>query len=243
MGYHYVTARVVRRKRRIGLLPLAGLCLALLTVPGALPARSAGAEPVFGPPLAGPPGPDRWFISQWYGNTVWAYQNRAQVYGAGQGIHFGVDFAARCGTPVIAIGDGTVFAVDGPYGAAPHNLVIRHPNGLFSLYGHLLERPSIAVGAAVRAGQPVALVGDPAGERCDIEPHVHLEIRRAGMSEAVNPVPLVALDWERAAIGLRRNGLRFAIDLDDPATWTTPGDQPSIVFGQRLLNDYPRAWP
>jgi murein DD-endopeptidase MepM/ murein hydrolase activator NlpD len=238
-----VTAREVRSKRPIGLGLAVGFCLALLALPGAIPARPAGAEPVFGPPLAGPPGPDRWFISQWYGNTVWAYQNRSQVYGAGQGIHFGVDFAARCGTPVIAIGDGTVFAVDGPYGSAPHNLVIRHPNGLFSLYGHLLERPAIAVGTAVRAGQAVALVGDPAGERCDIEPHVHLEIRRAGMSEAVNPVPLVALDWERAAIGLRRNGLRFAIDLDDPATWTTPGDQPSITFGQRLLNDYPRAWP
>ncbi len=63
------------------------------------------------------------------------------------------------------------------------------------------------------------------------------------MTEAVNPAPLIALDWERAALGLRRNGLRFAIDLDDPATWTTPADQPAIVFGQRLLNDYPRVWP
>lgn len=238
-----VATRDALNKRRVVLALLVGLCLAPLATTLALPARAVGAEPIFGPPLAGPPGPDRWFISQWYGNTVWAYQNRSLVYGAGQGIHFGVDFATRCGTPVIAIGDGTVFAVDGPYGSAPHNLVIRHPNGLFSLYGHLLERPSIAVGTPVRAGQQVALVGDPAGERCDIEPHLHLEIRRAGMTEAVNPVPLVALDWERAAIGLRRNGLRFEIDLDDPTTWTTAADQPSIVFGQRLLNNYPRAWP
>ncbi|MFN8513919.1 MAG: M23 family metallopeptidase [Chloroflexia bacterium] len=238
-----MAVRMLRSTRRFGLALLAALCLAPALALGALPARSASAEPVFGPPLAGPPGPDRWFISQWYGNTVWAYQNRSQVYGAGQGIHFGVDFATPCGTAVIAVGDGTIFAVDGPYGSAPHNLVIRHPNGLFSLYGHLLERPSIAVGTAVRRGDKVALSGDPSGERCDIEPHVHLEIRRAGMSEAINPVPLVALDWERAAIGLRRNGLRFEIDLDDPAPWTTPADQPDIVFGQRLLNDFRRAWP
>ncbi len=238
-----MAARTIRGRCRLGLALLAALGLVSAAALGALPARPVGAEPVFGPPLAGPPGTNSWFISQWYGNTVWAYQNRSQVYGAGQGIHFGVDFATPCGTPVIAIGDGTVFAVDGPYGSAPHNLVIRHPDGLLSLYGHLLERPTIAVGTAVRAGDRVALSGDPAGDRCDIEPHLHLEIRRAGMSEAVNPVPLVDLDWERAAIGLRRNGLRFVIDLDDPAPWTTPTDQPSIVFGQRLLNDFPRAWP
>lgn len=226
---------------RVALLAL--LAVLSLAVGAAVPTGAAVAEPPFGPPLAGPPGPGRWFISQWYGNTVWAYQNRANVYGAGQGIHFGVDFAAPCGTPVLAIGAGTVFATDGPYGSAPHNLVIRHSNGLFSLYGHLLERPTIAVGTAVRAGQPVALVGDPAGARCDIEPHVHLEIRRAGMGEAVNPVPLVALDWERASLGLRRNGLRFALDLDEPLLWTTPGDQPDIVFGQPLINDFPRVWP
>ncbi len=231
----------VSRCRTTMLLLLALLGAAVLGA--ALPVGRAGAAPPFGPPLGGTPGPDRWFISQWYGNTVWAYQNRAAVYGAGQGIHFGVDFAAPCGTPVLAIGDGTVFATDGPYGSAPHNLVIRHPNGLFSLYGHLLERPKLAVGTAVRAGQAVALVGDPAGERCDIEPHVHLEIRRAGMSEAVNPVPLVALDWDRASIGLRRNGLRFALDLDDPQPWTTPYDQPDITFGQALINDFPRVWP
>jgi murein DD-endopeptidase MepM/ murein hydrolase activator NlpD len=238
-----MAAHGVRRKYRPGLAWLLGLCLASAAALVVLPARTAGAEPIFGPLLAGPPGPDHWFISQWYGNTVWAHQNREEVYDQGQGIHFGVDFATPCGTPVIAIGDGTVFAVDGPYGSAPHNLVIRHPNGLFSLYGHLLERPTIAVGTIVRKGDKVALSGDPAGERCDVEPHVHLEIRRAGMSEAVNPVPLIALDWDRAAIGLRRNGLRFEIDLDDPVPWTMPADQPDIVFGQRLINDFPRAWP
>ena len=220
---------------------LAALCLS--AAGGARAAGETKAAPPFGPPLAGPPGPDHWFISQWYGNTVWAYQNRSNVYGAGQGIHFGVDFATPCGTPVLAIGDGTVFAVDGPYGSAPHNLVIRHPNGLLSLYGHLLERPTIAVGTPVRAGQAVALTGDPSGPRCDIEPHVHLEIRRAGMGAAINPVPLIALDWERASLGLRRNGLRFELNLADPLPWTTPGDQPEIVFGQPLINNYLRAWP
>jgi murein DD-endopeptidase MepM/ murein hydrolase activator NlpD len=233
---------VARRSRVAAAVFLIALGLAS-PVATARSGQATDAGPIFGPPLAGPPGADRWFISQWYGNTVWAYQNRSAVYGAGQGIHFGVDFATPCRTPVLAIGDGTIFAVDGPYGSAPHNLVIRHADGLYSLYGHLLERPPLPVGTAVRAGQAVARSGDPAGEQCDIEPHVHLEIRRASMREAVNPVPLIALDWQRATLGLRRNGLRFAIDLDNPGSWTLPTDQPEIVFGQRLLNDYRRVWP
>ena len=63
------------------------------------------------------------------------------------------------------------------------------------------------------------------------------------MGAAINPVPLIALDWERAAIGLRRNGLHFESNLDDPVSWTTPADQPEIVFGQPLINDFLRAWP
>lgn len=223
------------RRRPIGfllaiLVATAGLC-------GAIPARAAA--PPFGPPFAGPPGAGTWFVGQWYGNTVWAHQN---PYPAGQGLHFGIDFNARCGTTVLAIGDGTIFAVDGPYGAAPHNLVIEHTDGLFSLYGHLLERPPLAPGQVVRAGDPVAKSGDPAGH-CDLDPHLHLEVRRNQMKESVNPVPLLNLDWRRATGGIRRNGTRFERDLENPDRWMALNDQPDVVFGGPRLNDYDWAWP
>ena len=217
--------------------------LALVALPGGGRATARGAAAPFSPPFAGPPGPGTWFVSQWYGNTQWAYETRRDLYGAGQGIHFGVDFAAPCGTPVLAIGDGVVFAVDGPYGSAPHNVVVRHPDGLYSLYGHLLERAPLTVGQSVRAGEPIARSGDPAGPRCDLAPHLHLEVRRAAMREAVNPVPLIALDWQRATVGLRGNGLAFERDLDQPDRWTTIDDQPDITFGGPLVNDFPDAWP
>ncbi len=205
----------------------------LLAVPG------VAAAPPFAGPLAGSPGPDSWFVAQWYGNTVWARDN---PYPAGQGLHFGIDFNTPCGTAVLAIGDGVVFAVDGPYGSAPHNLVIEHTNGYLSLYGHLLARPTVLRGQPVRAGEPVALSGDPVG-RCDLDPHLHLEVRRAGMRETVNPVPLINLDWRRATAGIRRNGTTFARDLDNPDRWMTTGDQPDVVFGGPLLNQYQRGWP
>ena len=231
-----MTART-RRARSAG-LSIVMLLLASAFLSGwARPAQAT--DPPFGPPFAGPPGPGTWFVAQWYGNTVWAYQH---PYPTGQGMHFGIDFNAPCGTPVLAIGDGTVFAVDGPYGSAPHSLVVEHPNGLFSLYGHLLERPPLTPGQPVRAGDPVARSGDPTG-RCDLDPHLHLEVRRAAMREAINPVPLMRLDWRRATLGLRRNGLTFERDLDAPARWTTIADQPDISFGGPRLNDYPRAWP
>jgi murein DD-endopeptidase MepM/ murein hydrolase activator NlpD len=228
---------MVGRSRRlvigglIGGLVLAGWLVA--AVPG------SAAAPPFGSPFATPSGPDNWYVGQWYGNTIWAHDN---PYPTGQGLHFGIDFNTLCGTPVLAIGDGIVFAVDGPYGSAPHNLVIEHPNGLLSLYGHLLERPSIAEGTPVRAGDPVALSGDPAG-RCDLDPHLHLEIRRPGMRETVNPVPLMNLDWRRATAGIRRNGTAFARDPDQPGRWTVLTDQPDVVFGGAIVNRYGRGWP
>jgi murein DD-endopeptidase MepM/ murein hydrolase activator NlpD len=218
---------------------LAALLLAAAWVPGVDPPPGQTTPAPFGPPFAGPPGPGAWFVAQWYGNTVWAHRN---PYPAGQGLHFGVDFNAPCGTPVVAIGDGVVFAVDGPYGAAPHSVVIAHPDGLYSLYGHLLERAPLTPGQPVRRGDPLARSGEPAS-RCDADPHLHLEIRRAEMRETVNPVPLIALDWQRATLGIRRTELAFERDLDAPERWTTIADQPDVTFGGPRLNGFPNAWP
>mgnify|MGYP001136100205 CR=1 FL=1 len=216
---------------------LVALLLATALASGAAPVRAAA--PVFSAPLAGPPGPGSWFVAQWYGNTVWSRDN---PYPAGQGLHFGIDFNTPCGTTVLAIGDGTVFAVDGPYGSAPHNVVIEHGDGIFSLYGHLLARSTLAPGQPVRTGDPIAVSGDPAG-RCDLDPHLHLEIRRNMMRETTNPVPFLRIDWQRATAGIRRNGTTFVRDLDNPDRWMLITDQPDVVFGGPRLNEYRRGWP
>lgn len=210
---------------------------------GQVVAMTVSAGPPFGLPFAEPPGVSTWFVSQWYGNTVAAYRNRSTLYAAGQGMHFGIDFAARCGTVVRAIGDGVVVAVDGPYGAAPHNVVIDHGNGYRSLYGHLRERSPLRVGQKVRRGDPVGLVGDPVSLRCDRAPHLHLEIRDSTMRRAYNPVPLIDTDWQRLTLGLGLAGQQFVFAYEDPARWRTPWDQPDIVFGGKPLNDWHSTWP
>ena len=229
----------IPRRTQNRLRRLAWLALALA---GLLMAAPAGAEPPpFGMPFAGQPGPDTWLLSQAYGNTSGAYRQRNSTYRLGQGIHFGIDISAACGTTVVAIGDGVVAAVDGPYGSAPHNLMINHPNGYASLYGHLLERPRIAVGTRVERGQPVALSGDP-DETCYSRPHLHLEIRDLSYRRAFNPIPLIDADWDNLTLA-GGFGRSFQRDLDDPRRWQDLEDQPDIVFGGALLNSFARTWP
>lgn len=203
----------------------------------------AAEAPPFGLPFASPPGPDTWLFTQPYGNTVFAFRQRRTFYAAGQGLHFGVDLGAPCGTQVVAIGDGVVVGIDqGAHGAGPHNLMIDHPNGYASFYGHLLERPPLRLGDEVHRGQVIARTGDP-DLSCTSRPHLHLEIRDApAHRRAFNPVPLIDADWNR--IVLAGGGpIGFAVDLGDPRRWQLLGDQPEIAFGGPLLNDYAAAWP
>jgi murein DD-endopeptidase MepM/ murein hydrolase activator NlpD len=235
-------------------LPLKTLLLVLIALLGVGAIFSSGAaspagqpppssELPFRLPFADPPGPDTWLLIQTYGNTTGAYRARASVYQAGQGMHFGIDFAARCGYPVVAVGDGVVTKVDAArHGSAPHNLMIDHPNGYASFYGHLLERSHLRAGQEVQAGELVGYVGDP-DLTCLSRPHLHLEIRNAGLyTRAYNPVPLIAADWESLALtGSFSSG--FARDLTNPRRWQRLDDQPEVLFGGARLNDYSSPWP
>jgi len=204
------------------------------------PPEEPPAEPPFILPFLGPAGPSTWFLGQPYGNTVGAFILRDMFYTAGQGLHFGTDFAAPCGTAVVAIGEGTVVEID-RHGSAPHSLIIDHPNGYSSLYGHLLERPDLAIGQPVKQGQVIALSGDPF-ETCHSAPHLHLEIRSNFHDRTYNPVPLIAADWDNLSL-IGSFGRGYQRDLDSPRRWQTLDDQPIIFFGGPLLNDYQHTWP
>lgn len=174
-------------------LLLAGVALAH-TAPPLPDSKIAQPRGQFSLPFPQAPGPATWLLGQPYGNTVGAYRQGRSLYAAIQGIHFGIDFSAPCGTPVHVIADGTVVDVDGPHGSPPHSLVVDHGNGLSSLYGHLLRRPSLEVGAKVKRGQVVALSGD-SQLTCVSAPHLHLEIRDSSHVRLFNPIPYLSADW------------------------------------------------
>jgi murein DD-endopeptidase MepM/ murein hydrolase activator NlpD len=196
----------------------------------------------FGLPFAESSGPGTWYLGGGYGNTIGAYFQRDTTYRAGQGLHFGLDFAAPCGTPVVAIGDGVVAKVDAfEHGSRPHNLMLQLDAGYAALYGHLNERPKLNVGDRVTKGQVVGLSGDSFGT-CHSAPHLHLEVRSPDYLTAYNPINLIDADWDALAlVGAFQRG--FERDLEDPRRWQYPDDQPDTKFGGPLLNNYRLPWP
>ncbi len=213
--------------------------LAAITFGGPSPS-GAQARP-FGLPFAEPPGLGTWYVAQAFGNTTYAYAERANIYRSGQGLHMGLDLAAACGTQVVSIGDGMVRSVDGPGGAPPHNLMIDHENGYVSFYGHLLELPSVEVGQRVSRGEVVALSGDMYSS-CTASPHLHVEIRDVSLGRVLNPVDFIDADWHGLLL-LGAGRPPYQRDLDSPRRWQALDDQPVIELGGSLLNDYARAWP
>lgn len=232
---------------RVFITGLALLFAGGMYLSGATPtAAQEGAnnnERPFQLPFAEPSGPDTWLMAQPYGNTTGAYRQRFTTYGASGGIHFGVDLSAPCGTEVVAIADGVVFAVDGPFGSPPHNLMIDHPDlGYASMYGHLLEAPNLRPGQAVKQGQVVALSGD-SQETCNGRPHLHLEIRDLDYhATKYNPVELIEANWDNLTL-ISNQPRNFARDLTDPRKWQSLYDQPQARTGGPIVNDFAYPWP
>jgi murein DD-endopeptidase MepM/ murein hydrolase activator NlpD len=217
--------------------------LLLFLLPGLQPLQAQSTKP-FTLPIALPPGPSTWLLGQPYGNTIGAFINGDRWYSAGQRLHFGLDFSMPCGTPLVAVADGEVAFVDDlGFGSGPHNLLLRHPqSGLISLYGHLLERPTVTPGQPVRQGDVVAYSGDP-DETCDSRPHLHFEVRSLDYFTAYNPVTYIEANWHAlSAIGAFRYP-QFQQDLDNARRWMSIDDQPSVAFGGRSLNSYAAPYP
>ncbi len=99
-------------------------------------------------------------ITQYFGNTTFATKN-PQIYN-GQG-HNGVDFAASVGTPIKSAADGVVVGFGNTDTACPGAsygkwILVRHANGLTTVYGHL-SYVSASTGQAVKRGETIAYSG------------------------------------------------------------------------------------
>lgn len=96
-------------------------------------------------------------------------------------IHRGIDIKVYTGDTIYAAFDGKVRVVKYDPRGYGYYVLIRHPNGLETLYGHL-SRQLVIDDEIVRAGQPIGLGGNTGRSTGS---HLHFETRLLG--EAINP--------------------------------------------------------
>lgn len=91
--------------------------------------------------------------------------------------HLGVDFAAPVGTPIRAVGDGTI-AEAGVRGGAGKMIRIRHNSEYATAYKHLSGfAKGVRSGAHVQQGQIIGYVGNSG---LSTGPHLHFEFFQGG---------------------------------------------------------------
>jgi murein DD-endopeptidase MepM/ murein hydrolase activator NlpD len=95
--------------------------------------------------------------------------------------HFGVDLDLNTGDSVRAVFDGVIRISKWDGGGYGNYLLVRHFNGLETLYGHL-SKPLVPVGTFVKAGQVIGLGGNTGRSTGS---HLHFEVRYEG--NPINP--------------------------------------------------------
>ncbi|MFH8883959.1 LysM peptidoglycan-binding domain-containing M23 family metallopeptidase [Streptomyces californicus] len=99
-------------------------------------------------------------------------QYRASGASWSSGYHTGSDFQAASGTPVLAVGPGTVVSA-GNSGSYGNEVVIKHEDGMYSQYAHQSSL-NVSVGQTVTGGQQIGLSGSTGNST---GPHLHFEVR------------------------------------------------------------------
>lgn len=100
-------------------------------------------------------------------------------------MHRGVDIALKTGDPVRVAFDGKVRIRGYERGGYGHYIVVRHPNGLETIYGHL-SRCIAKEGQIVHAGE---VIGRGGSTGRSTGPHLHFETRFLGID--INPEKII----------------------------------------------------
>ena len=108
--------------------------------------------------------------------------------------HYGTDLDLNTGDTVVAAFDGIVRITQYDRQGYGHYVVLRHYNGLETLYGHL-SAYKVKVGDLVKAGDMIGLGGNTGRST---GPHLHYEVRYQG--NAIDPKDLYDFDSHRLKV-------------------------------------------
>lgn len=98
-----------------------------------------------------------------------------------QRMHHGVDLALQTGDTVRAAVSGTVERISYDHDGYGNYVVVSHPDGMETLYGHL-QYALVGQGQFIHSGQPLGIGGNTGNST---GPHLHFETRLGGV--AVDP--------------------------------------------------------
>lgn len=96
----------------------------------------------------------------------------------GRSMHKGIDIGLPTGEPIFAAFEGKVRYARYNSGGYGYLVILRHPNGLETYYGHLCKL-NVAVDDYVVAGQVIGYGGNTGRSR---GPHLHFEVRYADLT-------------------------------------------------------------
>ncbi|MDR1482498.1 MAG: LysM peptidoglycan-binding domain-containing M23 family metallopeptidase [Synergistaceae bacterium] len=113
-----------------------------------------------------------------------SYGWRRDPVRGGRDFHTGLDIRAPRGRPIVAAAAGRVVH-SGWMGGYGRTIVISHPGGTTTLYGHS-SKLLVGVGANVKRGQRIALVGSTGRSTGN---HLHFEVRQKG--RPMNPLKFI----------------------------------------------------
>ncbi len=98
--------------------------------------------------------------------------------------HHGTDLRLATGDPIFSTFDGIVRIKSYDRNGYGYYVVVRHKNGLETLYGHM-SKISVEIGQEVKSGEIIGLGGSTGRSS---GPHLHYEIRYQGLS--INPTEI-----------------------------------------------------
>lgn len=132
--------------------------------------------------------PFRWplskiIITQYFGDTSFSRTGAYNGHG-----HNGVDFGVSIGTPLYVIGDGVVLGTGNTDASCPRAsygkwVLIKHNNGIDSLYGHM-SIIGVSAGQTVKAGEQIGYTGFTGYAT---GPHLHLTLMVSDATRIFGP--------------------------------------------------------
>ena len=144
-------------------------------------------------------------ITQKFGKTPFAQAHKDDIYKYTNGLHTGVDFAAKRGENVYAWRGGVVVS-SGWMSGWGEQIRIQHDANNLSLYAHLVKR-LVSVGQQVKEGQ---IIGQADSTGSSTGDHLHFEIRRHPFTFGtwINPLPLLTQQEGEGVVEVDRHFVR-----------------------------------